>query len=405
MSVLILLWRNVWHRKTLSLLTIFSVAVTAAVIVLLLLYQQSVEVGAEKGYGPFEVTIGAKGSATQLALNTYYHLGAPTGNIPYSLLEEVRANQQVEAAYAMTTGDNYNGYPIVGMEPGYFATRYGTETAMASGKLYAKLGDTVVGAHVAKALGLHIGDTFTGAHGLVQGAEAVDDNDEDGEEEAHHHSFAYTVVGILPPLLTADDRAIFTTLDYAWAVHALDPDKPKEVTTILVKPRSLLGAQAVKTTYGGVSNVQAIYTSKAVADVVNVLDKGSQAVSGVTVICVVLAACSILLSLMAAVQERKKDVALLRLIGKSRQFIWFSLLGEGLLLTLVGLLLGLALGHFGSYVSREAIFDSMGLQIQSWQFLPGEWWLIGGTLLVAVAATLGPSWQAYRVEPLQLFRS
>ncbi|TXK84086.1 ABC transporter permease [Paenibacillus sp. N3.4] len=404
MKVVSLLWNNMLHRKTLSLLTIFSVAITVALVVFLLLCSQGVEQGAEKGYGPFEVTIGAKGSATQLALNTYYHVGAPTGNVPYALLDEVRKDEQADKAYAMTTGDNYNGFPIVGMEPDYFVTRYGANKQMAKGKLYEKLGDTVVGSHVARTLGLHVGDQFQGAHGLVKGT--VDEDDGDGaEDHDHHHSFIYTVVGILPPLSTSDDRAVFTTLDYAWAVHEGQQGDHKEVTSILVKPKTLLGAQSMKTKYGQMNNVQAIYTSKAVADVVNVVDKGTQALSVVTVICILLAAVSILLSLIAAVNERKKDVGLLRLIGKSKRFIWMSLLGEGILLTFIGLIIGLFLGHIGGYASREVVFEYSGLQIQSLNVMPGEWLLVVGTLLIGVLASLGPALQAYRVDPLQLFRT
>lgn len=406
MKVFSLLWSQIWHRKTLSLLTICSVAITAALVVFLLLCSQGVEQGAEKGYGPFEVTIGAKGSASQLALNTYYHIGAPTGNIPITILDDVRKNEFVESAYAMTTGDNYNGFPIVGMEPGYFLTRYGAAKQMAHGNLYGKLGETVVGSYVASSLGLHVGDTFIGAHGLVKGLDENEGGDgDDAEEEDHHHSFTYTVVGILPPLHTSDDRAVFTTLDYAWAVHESQQDGAKDITAIAVKPKSILGAQSIKTTFAQYNNVQAVYTSKAVADVVNVVDQGTQAVKFVTVICILLAAGSILLSLIAAVHERKRDVALLRLIGKSKPYIWFSLIGEGVFLTLIGLILGLALGHIGGYISRDAVFANTGLQIQAVSFLPGESLLVVVTLLIAIVASIGPAIQAYRVDPLQLFRS
>ncbi|NOV03517.1 ABC transporter permease [Paenibacillus planticolens] len=404
MRIIGLVWRNVLHRKTLSLLTVLSVTVTAALVVFLLLCSEGLEQGAEKGYGPFEVTIGAKGSASQLALNTYYHVGAPTGNVPYALLDELRKDESVDRAFAMTTGDNYNGFPIVGMEPGYFATRYGSDKQLAQGNMYGKLGETIVGSHIASTLGLHIGDKFQGAHGLVKGLEEAEE-EEGTEEEEHHHDFSYTVVGILPPLFTSDDRAVFTTLDYAWAVHGGQDGEHREVTSILIKPKTLIGAQSIKTKYGQMSNVQAIYTSKAVADVVNVVDKGTGALSVVTVICIFLAAVSILLSLVAAVNERKKDVALLRLIGKSKGFIWSSLIGEGLLLTLIGLVFGILAGHVGGYLSRDIVFEFTGLQLQSWQFMQGEWLLIAGTLGIGVVASIGPALQAYRVDPLQLFKS
>ncbi|GAA4838265.1 hypothetical protein GCM10023310_15000 [Paenibacillus vulneris] len=405
MSLLHLLWRNMLHRKTLSLLTMFSVAMTVALLVFLILCSQGVEQGAEKGYGPFELTVGAKGSQTQLAMNTYYHVGAPTGNIPYEVFEQLQKEEQAEAAYAMTTGDNLNGYPIVGIDARYFLTRYG-DKKLEAGTIYGKTGEAVIGSHVAKTLGLHVGDTFHGGHGLVHEAEHEGDEDEESHEEHEaHHSFAYKIVGILPPLHTSDDRAVFTTLDYAWAVHESQQGAHKDVTAVLIKPKTLLGAQTLKNKYDRIDNVQAIYTSKAVADVVNMVDKGSQVISIVTLLCVVLAAISILLSLMAAVNERKKDVGLLRLIGKSKSFVWMSLLGEGLLLTAIGLVIGLVLGHAGSYAGRDLLFDFSGIALDVWSVSASEWLLMLGTLAVGAAASVGPALKMYRVDPLQLFRS
>lgn len=404
-----LLWRNLLHRKTLSLLTVFSVAVTVALLVFLILCSQGVEQGAEKGYGPFELTVGAKGSPSQLALNTYYHVGTPTGNVPYEIFTQLQKDEQTEVAYAMTTGDNYNGYPIVGIDARYFLTRYGDQQ-LAAGTVYTKTGEAVVGSHVAKALGVHVGDTFHGGHGLVHEGEHHDEDEADAAGESHeeheaHQGFVYKVVGILPVLHTSDDRAVFTTLDYAWAVHQSQQGAHKDVTSVLVKPKSLLGAQMLKNKFDKIDNVQAIYTSKAVADVVNMVDQGSQVVHLVTVLCIVLAAVSLLLSLTAAVHERKKDVGLLRLIGKTKTFVWFSLIGEGLLLTVIGCLIGILAGHLGSYAGRDALFDFSGIQLNAWQFTASEAWLIAGTLVVGLLASIGPAMKVYRVDPLQLFRS
>lgn len=71
MSLFKLTLRNLLHRRFLSLLTVCAVAVTVAFIVLLSLSRQSVEQGAKKGYGPFDLVIGAAGSETQLVLNTF----------------------------------------------------------------------------------------------------------------------------------------------------------------------------------------------------------------------------------------------------------------------------------------------------------------------------------------------
>ncbi len=93
------------------------------------------------------------------------------------------------------------------------------------------------------------------------------------------------------------------------------------------------------------------------------------------------------------------------MIGKSRRFVWLVLIGEGLLLTATGLILGMVIGHIGSFLSTDALFDFSGIQIDAWTFASGEWLLITGTLIIGALASLGPALKVYRVDPLQLFRS
>ncbi|WP_379135408.1 ABC transporter permease [Paenibacillus sp. sgz500958] len=409
MSLFKLTLRNVLHRRFLSLLTICAVAVTVAFIVLASLAQDSVEQGAEKGYGPFDLVIGAEGSETQLVLNTFYHIGAPTGNIPLSVLEQAKADAGVDKAYAMTTGDNHNGFPIVGIDPEYFLTRYG-DRHLEQGTLFRKTGEAIVGSYIARMLNLKVGDVFNGAHGLVQEGHLEDEHAGAEEQEAHegeghsHESFRYTVVGILPHLNTPDDRAIFTTVDYAWAVHGLEADD-REITAVLVKPGSLLGAHDLKKELDGSNGVQATYTSKAVSDVVNAVDQGSRLIGILTSLCVVLAAISILLSLIAAAGERTKDVGLLRLLGKSRGYVWMTLTSEGLLITATGLVLGLVLGHLGAYLLQDALFAQAGIQIEPFHLTANHGMIAVGTLLIGLLSSIGPAFRMYRLSPLALFKS
>ncbi|GAA3410279.1 ABC transporter permease [Paenibacillus hodogayensis] len=405
MSQWMLLARNIAHRKTLSLLTVAAVAVTIALFALLILFRDGVERGAQKGYGPFDIVIGAEGSESQLVLSTFFRVGSPTGNIPASVWASLKKEEQAEAAFAMTTGDQHNGYPIVGVDPGYFQIRYG-DRQLAKGKLYSQLGEVTLGYDAAKRLNAKIGDTFSGAHGLAGHlAEEHDDEEEDGHEhEDAHHAFRYTVVGVLPKLGTPDDRAVFTTLDYAWAVHELPEDR-RDVTAVMIKPKTLLGAQMIKQKYDKINNVQAVYTSKAIADVLNVVDTGSQLLQIVMAVCVVLAALSLLLSLTAAVNERKKDVGLLRLVGKPGSFIWLCLVGEGALLTAVGVVVGLALGHISGWLIGDAVFSQTGVRIISDRLLASELWIAAGALAIGAAASAVPAFRIYKVGPMELFRS
>lgn len=393
------IWSNMRYRSVLSVLTVFAVMITVALFVLLLMSKDSVEHGAQKGYGPFELVIGADGSDSQLVLNTFYRVGVPTGNIPLELLNIVENSEHTDVAFGMTTGDNYNGYPIVGVSPAYFATRY-ENRHLEKGHLYAALGEVTVGYAVAKQLGIHVGDQFSGAHGLVEHLEL---NDESNEED-EHDNFHYKVVGILPKLNTADDRTIFTSLEYAWAVHHSE-DSAKEITTIIVKPLSLVGIQSLKQQFDSLDNVQAVYSSKAVADVLNVVDTGSQLLMIVMSICVLLATTALLLALTASIQERKRDVGLLRLIGKSKFHILCTLVAEGMALATIGLVAGLVLGHVAGAIMSDSLFVQTGVQLHALQIASYEWLLIIATLSLAILASLGPALKVYRTDALTLFRN
>ncbi|WP_019533057.1 ABC transporter permease [Paenibacillus ginsengihumi] len=396
-----LLWRNMLYRKSLSLLTIFAVAVTVSLFVLLLLCKDGFERGAANGYGPFELVIGAEGSESQLVLNTFYRAGAPTGNIPLEVLQAVSEENQVDAAFGMTAGDHYNGFPIVGMDPAYFPVRYG-DRHLKEGRLYGQLGEVTLGYAAAQSLGVRVGDQFSGAHGLI-GHHELEEEHGDHEEDAHE-SFKYTVVGVLPKLNTADDRAIFTTMDYAWAVHD-HQQGAREVTAILVKPKSLLGAQSVKQKYDQWDRVQAVYTSKAVADLLNMVDTGSQILTLVMTICVLLAASSLLLSLTAAFHERKKDIGLLRLIGKSKSYILLTLLGEGMVLTAAGLAAGLLVGHAAGWLISEPLFTATGIQLEGFRLSANEVYITASALALGAIASIIPAVRLYRVDAQSLFRS
>jgi putative ABC transport system permease protein len=448
MSAWHLMLRNIRHRKSLSLLTAAAVAVTVLLFVLLLLVRDGLEQGAAKGYGPFEIVVGADGSESQLVLNTFYRVGAPTGNIPYSVLEELEREPDAAAVFGLTVGDNYNNFPIIGIDPGYFASRY-EDRKLAQGSLYSGIGEVTVGYDAAKALGLKLGDEFHGAHGILGHAEDMDaeghagnfDTDRhgeklnaeehakelekqnateaehgtaevehgDGEPDEHnghdeHESFVYRVVGILPRLGTADDRALFTTMDHAWAVHHVEDAADKEVTAVLIKPGTLLAAQSLKQKYDALDNVQAVYSSKAVADLLNMADTGAELVAVLLVFCVVLAAVTLILSLLAAVQERRRDAGLLRLIGKSKAFILGLIIGEGTLLTAAGLISGSVLGHLAAWATRDTLFTRTGIQIVSGTWASGEGLLVLLTIGVGTLAAVLPALRIYRIDALALFK-
>ena len=387
-----------WHKTTLVCLTILAVAFASAFIVFVTMVQSGITDGAVKGYGPYELVIGAEGSESQLMLHTFYHIGAPTGNISYEMMTEIENCELAEVAYPMTRGDSYKGFPLIGVPTGYLSTRY--SEAVLSGKLYEKPGQVVIGAHVSEKGSLKIGDHFHASHGAI--------------EDDVHDELEYEVVGILPTLGTPDDKGIFTTLDHAWIVHddtghtpgkaAKDIDEG-DITTIVVKPKGIMELQALEQLFNGMDGIQATYSGKTISDLLSILDTGSAMITILSLVCVVIATISVLLSLMAVTAERKKDIGLLRLLGKSKGYIISTMLMEGVFITILGGVVGIVLGHISSFMLRSTIFEYAGITISPWAWNPMEWYIIIGAIVLGLVAAIIPALRSYQVNPLILFYS
>lgn len=399
MNIWLLTWKNMWHRRTLTWLTIIAVAVATAFIVFISIIQNGVEKGAIKGYGPYELVIGADGSRTQLMLNTFYHIGTPTGNMAYDMWEKVEEVNLAETAYPITKGDSYQGFPLIGTPAGYLVTRYPEATL--TGKLYESLGEVVIGAYVAEQANLQIGDTFHASHGML--------------DDDIHNDLLYEVVGILPKLGTPDDKGIFTTVNYAWVVHADQEEigssdiqqeaERGDVTAIVVKPKGIMELQQMQQLFDGMEGIQATYSSKTISNVLAFLDTSSALVSALSAVCVIVATISVLLALTAAAAQRQKDIGLLRLLGKSQRYIMSSMLIEGIGITLIGCFIGLLLGHLASFALSGPIFTYAGITVEPWSLQMPELYIIFGGLVIGGIAAIAPSLQAYRVNPLVLFHT
>lgn len=419
MNILKLSFKNVMHKRTLTFLTVFAVAFATALVVFIFLVNDGLQKNVGKGYGPFHVVVGAEGSASQLVLNTFYHLGAPTGNVSYELYEDIKESRFVEKAIPMTRGDNYKGFAIVGTPFEYLSTRY-PDASLQKGTFYQVPGEVVIGSYVADILGLKIGDSFHGNHGAVESGDSHDD-------------FSFKVVGILGDLGTPDDKAIFTTLNTAWVVHddhgtedvhledeehaveegheehTVEEDHEEhiegDITAIVIKPKGVMDIQGIKANYDELDGVQVAYSGKTTAEILTIVDTGAKVIKLLALVTILIAAISVLLSLSAMASERKKDIGLLRLIGKSKAYITFGMIIEANLLTLIGIIIGLSLGHIGSYMLTDIIFSYSGIQINAWTFISAEIYIILGGIIICTIAALIPSLRSYRIDPVQLFHS
>ena len=399
MKTLSLSWRYLWARPLAALLNVLLLGLGLASITFLLLVAHQVERAFDRDLAGIDVVVGAKGSPMQLILSGVLHLDVPPGNVPLAAVNALQKNPLVAEVIPISLGDNFQAYRIVGSSLAYPA-HYGA--VLAQGRLWSAPMEVVLGATVARKLGLRLGDTFVGSHGLGAGGHA-------------HGDSAYTVVGVLAANASVLDRLILTDTASVWKVHedysaADDEDRKvmeeeREVTMALVRYKSPLAAMSFPRWVNTSTEMQAAAPALEVTRLLHMLGLGTDVLRAFAGMLLLTAGLSVFIALWNAVRERRGDLALLRMLGAPPGRIAALLLTEALWLGLMAALLGLALGQ--CFVL--ALGWMLGLD-QSLLLAGALWpaellWVPALALGVSLGAALLPALGAYRSDVLQLLQS
>jgi putative ABC transport system permease protein len=150
------------------------------------------------------LVIGSPGSPLELSLGSLYFKSKTSSTLPYaevSSLEQTGHASAIPLYYRFRVQD----YPVVGTNPAYFNFR---GLQLDSGRPVAILGEAVIGAGVANAMGLSVGDH------VITSPESVFDL-------AGVYPLKMSVVGVLAPSLSPDDEAIFVDIKTTWVIQGL----------------------------------------------------------------------------------------------------------------------------------------------------------------------------------------
>jgi putative ABC transport system permease protein len=412
-------WRNMQQRALASSLTGLAMALGVALMVLVLVIHEVVVSQLSNDAQGYNFIVGGKGSPYEIVLTTVFHVGKPLYPIPYSYFEKFTDGEfapYVDVAVPVCLGDSYvtddgQRFRVVGTTPDMFGKlAYGAEDdgtekfyQFSEGRNFKQENffEAVLGSVAANRAGLKVGDKFMPTHGV-----------EGGDE----HADQFEIVGILAPTGTANDRAMFVNAEgfYLLDGHARGdttrlaegqplPEEQREVTSILVrcKPDQMMAPMMVEL---GVNKGEDL-TGQAVAPV-NVVERLQDSFIGpmrmlllvLTVLIIVVAGISILVSIYNSMSERSHDIAVMRALGASRTAVMVVILVESIFLSLLGGLAGLLLGHGVLALASPLVEYYTGITVRAWHFSWQEMLLVPG--LVAFAALVGflPALSAYRTD-------
>lgn len=204
MKLLPLIWWHAWRHRGRSALLVACVAVALLVPLLSRSLAARFETAQRQRAEMAPLIVGAKGGRFDLVLASLYFRPAPLDPLPFKAFETL-ARDPLATAVPIHARFTAAGDPIVATDIGYFQ-RPGVPMPMAKGRLFAQMGEAVVGSATAA------------RHGLSPGSTIFSDVAET-YNITRSPSLKLAVVGVLAPTGTSDDDALFVDLQTAWLLE------------------------------------------------------------------------------------------------------------------------------------------------------------------------------------------
>ncbi len=450
--------RSLRVRAFSTIVTIASVSLAVMLIITLLTLRNSGKAAFERGSGDMHLLITAEDSPLVSVLNSVFYANAPRRPVTWVKYQQIAA--QAPWAYTVPTaiGDSYRGFPVVATTTDMFSKFVPAADApwkLREGAFFPE-GDAgnwqaVIGSTVAQATGLKIGDTIYLAHGYnpratkpgsPDPAAAHDEHDEhdhahdehEHEEEASgavhvHREFPTKVVGILQPTATPHDRAIFTNLESTWIKHAKDIrermnpplEAPKTSAELRESERLITGIYSRLVTRPGSdapANLPQVFDAlrrdgsltvaqpKQETDTLfgSIIDPINRIFIAIAVVVLVTSGIGIMLALYNSMEQRRRQIAVLRVLGASASRIFNLVITECAVIGLAGAVLGAAIALLGARIAAGVVLSRYGVVIEPTLSPVIVVYLMVATVLLAIVAGLVPAVMAYRTSVARSLR-
>jgi putative ABC transport system permease protein len=408
MTVLRLAAQSLANRWLTALLTVAAIAVS----VVLLLGVEKIRTGAKASFANTisgtDLIIGARSGGLQLLLYSVFRIGNATNNMTWRSYEAIAARPEVKWIVPLSLGDSHRGFRVLGTTTGYFdhyRYRRGRPLAFAEGEPFSDLFDAVIGADVAEALDYKVGDKIVVAHGT--GAIGINKHDDK----------PFRVAGILAKTGTPVDRTVHASLEAIEAIHVDWQDgvrqpgremgadlvrrlelKPTAVTAALVGLKSKISIftlQRFVNTYRS-EPLSAILPAATLYELWGLIGTAETALMVVSIMVVITALLGMATMILATLNERRREIAILRSVGAGPGTVVGLLVSEAGLLTVAGVACGIAATYLGLFALQPLIDEHYGLFIDITPPTLIELGTLGLIVAGGVVAGLLPAWRAYR---------
>ncbi len=400
--------RSLWNRRLTAGLTLVTIALSVTLLLGVERLRNDARSGFANTVSGTDLIVGARSGAVQLLLYSVFRIGDATNNLDWRSYLELARHPRIAWTVPLSLGDSHRGFRVLGTTPAYFEHyRYGRKQPLrlARGRPFDGVFEAVLGAQVAEQLGYRLEQRVVVAHGAGK------------VSLRSHEDRPFQVVGILEPTGTPVDRTVHVSLQGIEAIHLgweggaplpglkLGSERvqrmdltPKSITAFLVGLKSKLATFRVQREVNKYAKEPLLAILPGVAlqqlwGLVGVAESALLAISGFVVL---VGLAGMLTVLLAGLDARRREMAILRSVGAGPHQILGLIMGEAALLTATGIMAGLAL-LYALLLGVQPLAESQwGLHLSLALPNPREWLLLGIIFGAGLLSGLLPAWLAYR---------
>ncbi|MDO4704825.1 MAG: ABC transporter permease [Comamonadaceae bacterium] len=419
-ALLRLAWQSAWNRRFTLALTVFSIALSTFMLLGVERIRTDVRNGFTSAISGTDLVVGARTGSVQLLLYSVFRIGSATNNIRWSSVQAIEGMRGVDWVVPISLGDSHRGFPVVGTSAAYFEHfRYGQRQKLQVRESRAKLPpdanplagadlyDAVLGAEVARQLGYQLGQRIVLSHGAgpIQLTE--------------HDDKPFAVAAILAPTGTPVDRSVHISLEAMEALHVdwrsgmrmpgknVDAQavremdlRPRNVTAVLVGLQSRAQVFSVQRQINSYRSepLMAVLPGVALDELWGLIGTGERALLLMSALVAFVSLLGMVAVVLAGLNERRRELAVLRAVGARPGHVVGLLAIEGALTTAAGIVLGVLALALAVLAAAPWLLERFGLIVTLGEVTPLQGWMLLGLLLTGFLASLAPGWRAYRLS-------
>ncbi len=408
MILLHLAIQSLKNRLTTSILTVVSISLSVALLFAVERTQRAAEEGFTQSVSQVDLLVGAKTGPLNLILYTVFNMGSASNNISWQSYQEIKAKLQVEWTIPYSLGDGHKGYRVVATDENFYQHyrfRGDQSVQLKEGRPALDIWDVTVGAEVAKKLNYKLGDPIVIAHGVTK-----------GQGIQFHDDKPFKVVGILMPTGTALDQSIYISLYGMEAIHmdwkdGAAPQPGQEIsaqniskeniqigpiTSFFLRTKSRIETLRLQREINNYPEepLLAIIPGATLSELWRGLSQIDVILKVISWMVLAVGLASMVSNLLASLNERRREMSILRSIGATTTQMTALLVFESTLLTIVGILVGAFLNLLAFWGISSWLETEFGFYLSGPVFTTSEAVYVILILISGLLVGLWPAWIA-----------